>query len=881
MSVQPSQLRSGTPVPPNHQRQVMKPPVHDREKVLQFLRSSGHYRAHASMLIDMAETEGFDGKKFRDEPLSKIRDAISSAFTTLTLPSITNYENMYKEFREWSKNSLIEFQLPYLLVAYPIMLHIYLMQIFETDEPRDALEFLRRNAWEHIPVRGEEIVQLLSTRPDRAGVSLHPTLHSFIQQDPPLKMTISIPRLAHQLIMTHLVATKNTLLLEIIGRRIKFNILEDSSALPQNSFASSSNAGFSATSTTLSGNLDPSVLATEISLPNHTLLDEFATLQSYQIRWGLPKEPWEQDAMSSFDKRRKQNQQHQPNQQNIMRGYGFQSGVPRYDGEPADSISLMALGVPFLDKSTPAYSRLYHQNFASLMKRAEVSSQKHPRTLHFSIANSQDCISMDMTSQGGHFVAVGSALGPIRITCLHSAVQALRKQQTGVNVRPSTVSPFEGGQHATSNDPSANVRRDAIALHHAINPDGSACFDLVEDDTVEPFKTVATATRAEQWLEPVDLIGHDGAVYDVKFSPDERLLLSGGADGSVRLWSIPTKSCLVVTNEAHRISTNCVEWFHHGGYFLSGGGDGVARLFAVDRASDGPIREFSVRSGVETGAVRSMAVHPNSTMVVTSTADRIVRVWDVRAARCCRIFCGLTSSTYSTAVSHSGRLVAAGSSDGSLSLWDLPTGRLIGATQAHRGLVTALDFSRGSNVLVSGGVEGVVRMWDVQDASYGRLPSQQVSSMQHMQQQQQGPNSNGGMSGGVAGMNMPMMASSIASRPIMIRKDQNQFTTTTGASGMGGVFSASGANPYANAAGGGSHHPSVHSANMMMGGGASNLTSTNPYNPHAHQLLREDRSTMLPLNVGGKGLVAPGAKIARVRFTGANLLMVGSLTEAV
>ena len=41
------------------------------------------------------------------------------------------------------------------------------------------------------------------------------------------------------------------------------------------------------------------------------------------------------------------------------------------------------------------------------------------------------------------------------------------------------------------------------------------------------------------------LIGHSGPVFGVSFSPDKYYLISGGEDGTIRLWCLLTFSCLV------------------------------------------------------------------------------------------------------------------------------------------------------------------------------------------------------------------------------------------------------------------------------------------------------------------------------------------------
>lgn len=42
------------------------------------------------------------------------------------------------------------------------------------------------------------------------------------------------------------------------------------------------------------------------------------------------------------------------------------------------------------------------------------------------------------------------------------------------------------------------------------------------------------------------LIGHAGPVYSLSFSLDDKYLLSGSQDCTVRRWSMQTRSCMVV-----------------------------------------------------------------------------------------------------------------------------------------------------------------------------------------------------------------------------------------------------------------------------------------------------------------------------------------------
>jgi WD40 repeat protein len=42
------------------------------------------------------------------------------------------------------------------------------------------------------------------------------------------------------------------------------------------------------------------------------------------------------------------------------------------------------------------------------------------------------------------------------------------------------------------------------------------------------------------------LLGHSGPVYGLSFSPDRTMMLSCSEDGTIRLWSLQTWTCLVI-----------------------------------------------------------------------------------------------------------------------------------------------------------------------------------------------------------------------------------------------------------------------------------------------------------------------------------------------
>ncbi|MGC1378912.1 MAG: hypothetical protein WA821_21955, partial [Anaerolineales bacterium] len=86
--------------------------------------------------------------------------------------------------------------------------------------------------------------------------------------------------------------------------------------------------------------------------------------------------------------------------------------------------------------------------------------------------------------------------------------------------------------------------------------------------------------KATQRLK-ANLIGHRGLVFDVAFSPDGKQLVSGGADGLVKVWDIETGS-LVWNLYGNTDRVHSVVFSRDGKHIISGSTDQTVRAFTLD-----------------------------------------------------------------------------------------------------------------------------------------------------------------------------------------------------------------------------------------------------------------------------------------------------------
>lgn len=119
-------------------------------------------------------------------------------------------------------------------------------------------------------------------------------------------------------------------------------------------------------------------------------------------------------------------------------------------------------------------------------------------------------------------------------------------------------------------------------------------------------------------------------VYSVSFSPDGKLALSGGSDGTVRLWDILSGTELKRMKGHSGEGTWYVAFSRDGKFILSGGADGLLKLW--DAASGAEIRSYAGYSGSSSSMIPSAvgyaAILPDGRHLISMATDGAVRMWN-------------------------------------------------------------------------------------------------------------------------------------------------------------------------------------------------------------------------------------------------------------
>jgi WD40 repeat protein len=208
------------------------------------------------------------------------------------------------------------------------------------------------------------------------------------------------------------------------------------------------------------------------------------------------------------------------------------------------------------------------------------------------------------------------------------------------------------------------------------------------------------------------LRGHRGRVYSAAFSPDGKLVVTAGADGTARIWETAGGRRLHTLRSQGAVDS--AAFSPDGTRVVTAGADGTARIW--DTASG---RSLHTLRGHRT-PVESVAFSPNGTLVVTAGFDGTARIWDTASGRSLHTL-SHRDAVYGAAFSADGKLVVTAGADRTAQIWGTASGRSLHILNGHREGVHSADFSADGKLVVTASFDGTARIWDT--ATGGSLQS--------------------------------------------------------------------------------------------------------------------------------------------------------------
>lgn len=235
---------------------------------------------------------------------------------------------------------------------------------------------------------------------------------------------------------------------------------------------------------------------------------------------------------------------------------------------------------------------------------------------------------------------------------------------------------------------------------------------------------------------------HEAGVNCMAISDDGSVLVTGSEDKTARLWSTKTDECECIgILRGHEDYINCVL---------------VEECFVLTGSADKTIRKWDMSTCEcllvlegHTSVIYRMIC--TGDFIFTSSYDRTARCWDFDNGECVRVFKGhkrgvyplifipadddeLTPDTLDTDASRD--ILVTGSADFTARTWNFETGQCLKVFKGHSGPVTCIYIDGLGKILFTGSTDSTVMSWDMQRGQHlktftghtGSIICMQVSS---------------------------------------------------------------------------------------------------------------------------------------------------------
>ncbi|MEH2305001.1 nSTAND1 domain-containing NTPase [Nostoc sp.] len=175
------------------------------------------------------------------------------------------------------------------------------------------------------------------------------------------------------------------------------------------------------------------------------------------------------------------------------------------------------------------------------------------------------------------------------------------------------------------------------------------------------------------------------------FSPNGQMLISGDANGLLKIWSRDGKN--LQTFKAHDKGINSVSFSPDNQKIASGSDDKTVKLWSING------KEISTFKGNQ-GSVTSISFSPDGKLIASASQDNTVKIWQLDGSLL-ETFNGHSKSVNSVTFSPDGKLIASASDDKTVKLWQL-NGTIIKTFDRYRNGVNSVSFSPNGKMIAFG-----------------------------------------------------------------------------------------------------------------------------------------------------------------------------------
>jgi serine/threonine protein kinase len=284
----------------------------------------------------------------------------------------------------------------------------------------------------------------------------------------------------------------------------------------------------------------------------------------------------------------------------------------------------------------------------------------------------------------------------------------------------NTIALFPDGQYLISGDEGGTVAvwnltmsRQPIATYCNNNPilSVAASPNLSQIASGDKNRKVQLRRRdsignsvRELRADGSSLDSHNGSVRTVKFSPDGKILASGGDDRRIRLWNTDTGK-IIYTFDGHLESVTAIQFMPNSKILISTGADLTIRFWDLES------KQLLKTIEAHDLKIHALAISRDGQTIVSGGSDCNVQIRQLGASSTYYNLQGHQDAVLTVAISPDNKTIGSGSIDGMVKLWDAHTQQLQVSLQAHQGPVRSIVFHPLDGTLITSSWDRSIKVW--------------------------------------------------------------------------------------------------------------------------------------------------------------------------
>ena len=242
----------------------------------------------------------------------------------------------------------------------------------------------------------------------------------------------------------------------------------------------------------------------------------------------------------------------------------------------------------------------------------------------------------------------------------------------------------------------------------------------------------------------------DLTFQQLSYSKDGKSIISGWSDGKIRAFGPQSGKLIYTINDAHQKAVTAIACSSDSGKLVSGGAEGLVRVWRLGKTSQtleaslkdhrGQINSIRIKASDEECVsassdgsciiwdlttfkrrqslfantfFKSVVYHPDESQLVTTGTDRKITYWDAFDGQAIRIIDASDADEVNTlTVDRDGEAIISGGGDKLVKLWGYDEGHCYYVGIGHSGAVSSVGVTPDKSKIVTVGTEGGIFVWD-------------------------------------------------------------------------------------------------------------------------------------------------------------------------